>query len=94
MIKLILGKCITFESYNRAGRKQNEVAVILMLSVNTITDPGPTYLGFQLLEIISATYVFFSHWEMTSSPRLLDVKYSRDNLGFLTRFLSQQHFYV
>ena len=67
-MKLISGKHITFENYNRSGRKQNEVAVIFVPSVSTITDLRLSHcVGFQLLEIISCVYASFSHLEIILS---------------------------
>ena len=58
MIKLILGKHITYENYSRSGRKVNEVAVIFVPSVNTIRNPTLSpCLGFlQPLEVVSDVY--------------------------------------
>ena len=39
MIKLILGKHITFENYIKSGRKADEVDILFVLSMSIIANP-------------------------------------------------------
>ena len=61
MIKLILGKHITFENCTKSGRKADEVAILFVPSMSIIANPTLShYLGFlQPFEIISGLYASF-----------------------------------